>query len=414
MPKTRYYIPRFKVSSRALCNDAAAATWIFANEELTIDERGFTLIPYGFWRHAAGWQKFGKDQATAICNAFNSAVGQIKRALVGLPVFKGHPDQPEFRAEFPDDTPYGQVAELEARAEGLAIKMVLSNAGADLVRKGLKFISPRWDALPNGEKDDATVWEPYKLLSIGLVAKPNIPNASLVNHAANIMNKKDLIALFALAADATDEQVTAAVTAAAKRPTAESLSNAQTEATTAKGALAAANAKLTEANTKLSDTATALANEQKAHRTALVNAAFKEGRITEADVPAWTRRLETSFADESKALSNIAPVVKVRGITDSLAAVITEVNQRLQSMSPEQRDEWSKTGILANDDSTDGAGGGDDMSNVRKLCNLVDAEMKKPSYDGIKDPNARRSAAMRNVLTVHKHFTQMKATDAGS
>ena len=44
-------------------------------------------------------------------------------------------------------------------------------------------------------------------------------------------------------------------------------SNAQTEATTAKGALAAAN-------TKIAETATALANEQKAHRTALVNAAF--------------------------------------------------------------------------------------------------------------------------------------------
>ena len=412
MPKTRYYIPKFKLHSASLCNNAVAV--VFSNAELTIDDRGWTVIPYGMWRHALGWQQFGMEQATAICNAFAIMATKLKRAIVGLPIFNGHPDEPEYEAEFPDKTEYGQLAEMEARADGLAMKLVLSNEGANLTKTGLKYISPRWNADVIGEKDGEKVWAPREMLSVGLVKKPNIPNMSLVNKGTDLMQKKDLIALFALAADATDEQVTAAVTAAAKRPTAESLSNAQTEATTAKGALAAANAKLTEANTKLSDTATALANEQKAHRTALVNAAFKEGRITEADVPAWTRRLETSFADESKALSNIAPVVKVRGITDSLASVITEVNQRLQSMSREQRDEWSKTGILANDDSTDGAGGGDDMSNVRKLCNLVDAEMKKPSYDGIKDPNARRSAAMRNVLTVHKHFTQMKATDAGS
>ena len=414
MPKTRYYIPRFKVSSRALCNDAAAATWIFANENITIDDRGFTVIPFGMWRHPQGWQRFGKEQAEAICNAFNSVVGQSKRVLVGLPIFQGHPAQPELASEFPDKTQYGQLSNMEVRPEGLALQMVLSNDGADLVRSGYKFPSPRWDAMPTGEKDGATVWDPFKMLSVGLVKRPNIPSASLINHSTDLMNKKDLIALFGLAADSTDEAVTSAVAAAAKRPTTDSLSNAQTEATTAKAKVTELETSLTNAAKEKTDLATALANEQKAHRTALVNAAFKEGRITEADVPAWTRRLETSFADESKALSNIAPVVKVRGITESLAAVITEVNQRLQSMSPEQRAEWSKTGILANDDSTDGAGGGDDMSNVRKLCNLVDAEMKKPSYDGIKDPNARRSAAMRNVLTVHKHFTQMKATDAGS
>ena len=30
-----------------------------------------------------------------MCNAFKSVCGRIKRAIVGLPIFKGHPDEPE-------------------------------------------------------------------------------------------------------------------------------------------------------------------------------------------------------------------------------------------------------------------------------------------------------------------------------
>ncbi len=120
--------------ARSLSNDAGAATIIFSNADLTVDEQGWTLIPYGMWQHAMGWQKFGKEEATAICNAFSSWMGKIRRAITGLPVFKGHPDQPELAAEFPDASEYGQVAEMQARENGLAIKQVLSNAGAELVK----------------------------------------------------------------------------------------------------------------------------------------------------------------------------------------------------------------------------------------------------------------------------------------
>ena len=46
-------------SPRTLSNNALGATIIFANGELTVDERGWTVIPYGLWRHAMGWQRFG-------------------------------------------------------------------------------------------------------------------------------------------------------------------------------------------------------------------------------------------------------------------------------------------------------------------------------------------------------------------
>jgi hypothetical protein len=407
MPKTRYYIPKFKLNSASLCNNAVAV--VFSNAELTIDDRGWTVIPYGMWRHPLGWQQFGMEQATAICNAFAIMATKLKRAIVGLPIFNGHPDEPEYEAEFPDKTEYGQLAEMEARADGLAMKLVLSNDGANLTKMGLKYISPRWNADVIGEKNGEKVWAPREMLSVGLVKKPNIPNMSLVNKGTDLMQKKDLIALFGLAADSTDEAVTSAVAAAAKRPTTDSLSNAQTEATTAKAKVTELETSLTNAAKEKTDLATALANEQKAHRTTLVNVAFKEGRITEAQVPIWQKRLDANFADESKALTNMAPVIKVKGITDSMSGLITDLNARLAKMTDAERAEWSKVGVLTNDDM--GGGAGDDLANVKELCNLVTTEMKKGAYDHIKDPNQRYAQAMKNVLAVHKKFTDIKDAD---
>ena len=394
MSKIRLYIPKFRKNSSALCNSGTAV--VFSNADLTMDDRGWTVIPFGMWRHPMGWQQFGKEQATAICNAFRTVAGALKRAIVGLPVFNGHPDDPAYAAEFPDKTEYGQIANMEVREDGLAMQLVLSNDGAKLAKNGLRFISPRWNADVIGKKNGEEVWEPNEMLSVGLVKKPNIPNMSLVNKSTDLMNKKDLIALFGLAADSTDEAVTQAVTAAAKRPTAESLSNVQAEATTAKTDLANASTKLTEAQT-------ALSNERRAHRETLVNSAFKDGRITQAEVPVWTKRLEASFADESKALANLAPVVKVKGVTDSMASLVNEVNQKLQAMTPEQRAEWSKTGVLVNDD---GEGGSDSpMANVKSACDLANANIKKGTYDHIKDPNQRWATALSDVFKMHKKFT---------
>lgn len=394
-----------KNRTRTLCNYAPGATIIFTNADLTVDEAGWTKIPYGLWRHSMGWQQFGKEEAIAICNAFTSIMGRIKRAIVGLPVFKGHPDEPGMAAEFPDKHEYGQVSEMKAMDDGLAIRQVLSNAGADLVRSGLKFISPRWDAKPIGEKDDATVWSPYKMLSIGLVKRPNIPNASLVNHSStpDIMNKKDLIELFKLAADATDEQVRDAVAAASQRPSAESLSNAEGKLAGKDTEIVALKSSVTALTTERDTANTALANERKSHRTSLINAAVKDGRVKPADLDLWKGRLETNFAAESVTLSNLAPVIKTTATTEQAALAL--LNQRLSGMSEEERRSFLASGTLSNDD---GDGPSSDMANVKELCNMVNKEMKSGNYDHIKDPNQKYSAAMGNVLKLHKKFLQTK------
>jgi hypothetical protein len=402
-----------------LSNVAHCASFVLLNGDLSVDENGWTIIPYGMWRHSQGWQRFGKEQATSICNAFASVVGRIKRALTGLPVFKGHPDDPAFEDQFPDKTEYGQVAKMEVRDNGLAIQQVLSTAGADLVQKdGLKFISPRWDAERVGDRNGVPMWLPTKMISVGLVKRPNIPNQSLANHATlsnasldeDFMNKKDLIALFGLAADASDDAVSTALSNAAKRPTVEALSNAETAKTAAERAKALADTELATTKISLSnvtaerDTATtALSNERKAHRATLVNSAISDGRIKAADEKLWTARLEGNFDAEAKALSNLKPTIKVHGTTEQDALVsLAEVNAKLQSMTPEQRAEWSKTGIMANEDVMGAPG--DDMSNVRVIANLVADEMKSPKYDKCKSNSQKHSMAFAAVMKAHPEF----------
>jgi hypothetical protein len=375
--------------TRSLCNNAATGTIIFANADMSVDDAGFTLIPFGIHRHSMGWQQFGKAEAEAICNAFGGMIGKIKRFVSSLPVFKGHPDQKEFANEFPDKTQYGQVAEMEAREDCLAVKMAISNEGEALIRGGLKYISPRWDARQVGAKDGEPVWSPFKMLSIGLVDRPNIPNAKLVNHAPEFMNKAALIALFKLAADATDAQVEAALANAAARPTTETLTNAQTELATAKVALA-------NVTTERDTAATSLSNERKAHRLTLVNAAVKDGRITAADIALWTGRLETGFEAESKVLANMTPTVKTNATTEQIA--LKALSNRLAAMTDVERAEFIKTGTMANDD--DGA----DMANVHELHALVNLECEGDSCKKIKNPNTRYATAMQNVLKRHPKF----------
>lgn len=389
-----------KNTPTGLANEAGAGCLGFCNGEMTMDEHGWTVIPFGQWPHAKGLQNFGKDQATSIFNAWHSMMGVFKRAVVGYPVYKGHPDVPGLENEFPDKQEYGQIADMEVRSNGLAIKQVLSNAGAELVKAGWKFISPFWDAEPTGTRDGHILWSPFKINSIGLVKRPNIPNHSLAN--SSTMNKA-LIALLKLATDATDDQVVAAVTTLANNAAtgATSLANAETARTTAETAAATAKTALETANT-------ALANEKAARVTDALEGAVKTGRITIADKPVWKTRLETNFATESVALANMAPTVKVTGTAEQQA--LAKLNERLLAMTPEQRTKWATTGQLENDDDEPEGG----TANVRAISNMVASEMNSPACKHIKSYAARHAAAFNNVMKAHPEFTKGDTTPGES
>ncbi len=204
------------IETTQLTNDAPEASAL-ANA-VTIDEQGWAFIPYGDWPHEQGLQKFHRPQAEAIANSFNSMSGRFKRAVCGLPIFKGHPDLPGPPGDaYPDKDDKGQIAAMEVRPDGLALKLVLGNAGVELVRKGWKYISPYWEVARLGLSNGGfQVFEPTSLRSVGLVVKPNIPTPSLANssaHAANPTNKMnpETLKLLGLAADAKPEQIDAKI-----------------------------------------------------------------------------------------------------------------------------------------------------------------------------------------------------------
>lgn len=397
-----------------LANNApSSAALTFANASMVADDQGWTLIPYGMWPHEKGLQNFQRAQAEDIVTAFQSTWARLKRAVVGLPVFKGHPDVPGLENIFPDKTEYGQVADMEVRERGLAIKQVLSSEGAKLVRQGLKFISPFWDARPTGTRSGVIEWSPFKIFSVGLVSKPNIPNLSLANNATDFMNKADLIALFKLPADATDEQVTNAVKQSALANAA--LANAETEkgtltakVTSLETQVATLTTEKTAADTAKTTAETGLANERKARIVGCVTDGIKTGRIAPADRPLWEGRLTTNFDTESVTLANMGATIKTSFTTEQ--AALAALNERLATMTESEKSEYVRKQLgLSNDGGMD-VDGMDNSARVKAISALMDAEKNTPECQAL-PPGKRHDRAFKNVQSAHPKLFAVKGGD---
>lgn len=350
---------RVSGSWSALANDrpeAGLALVGLSNELGVVGGDGWALIPYGQHPNERGLQPFGKAEAERMVGYFKNTWASIKRAFVGMPVYRGHPDMAKtVRAElarekdaakraslqalintierrYPDKTVYGTITDLEAREAGLALRVVLTDEGAALVNEGgLGCFSPHWLCLAGAPSPDGRPTQiPEYLVSIGLTDRPNIPGTSLVNDQpeADVLSpamKKHVLQLLAalgrpLANEATDDQITAALEAAS--PIAQALV-ARPEPT----ALANEQSRATQLEAQLAAERSALVNERSAHAATvqqrnglLVADAIREGRITEAQKPVWLGRLERDFATESVALANEQPAVKTRAATTGLGA----------------------------------------------------------------------------------------------
>lgn len=325
-----------------------------SNELGVIGGDGWAIIPYGDHPNERGLQPFGRAEAERMVGYFKNTWNSIKRAFVGMPVYRGHPDMaktvrvelqrekdPAKRAglqalintierRYPDKTVYGTITDLEARDTGLALRVVLTEEGAALVNEqGLGSFSPHWLGIAGAPSPDGKPTQrPIFLVSIGLTDRPNIPGTSLVNDQPDFpaMNHKLLlIQLLAamgrpLANEASEEQIAAAQAAAIAaapgllaRPEATALVNEQGRVTQLTGELGTANIAL--ANERAAHEAT-----RKARNELLVVAAIQAGRITEAQKPVWLGRLERDFAGESVALANEQGAVKTRARTDGVGA----------------------------------------------------------------------------------------------
>lgn len=318
----------------ALANESATdrvSLFGLTNEIDAATGDGWARIGYGEWPHERGLQRFGRAQADEMVGYFKNTWNRIKRAVVGMPIFRGHPDLKAIANQYPDKGVYGAIADMEARDDGLYIRPILSEEGAALVNeKGLKYFSPHWLARKLPDENGRPVYAPAFMVSIGLTDRPNIGGTSLVNSApvgANENNKSEniimlkwLIELLGLANEATEEQVKAKVTDLLKRPEPTALANEQTARTTAETQLTEAKNKLTTAETALANERTAHAATAKARNEALVASAIKDGRVVEANRQTWLSRLDRDFATESTALANEKPVVKMQPRTANLGA----------------------------------------------------------------------------------------------
>ena len=361
--------------------------------DVQTDEHGWTVIPFGMWPHSAGYQRFGQKEAESIVEAFKSGWGKLKRAICGVPVYKGHPDNPAMANEYPDKTAYGAVSDMEVRDEGLAIKQVLIPAGSLLVANGLTRISPNWFVSDTGErKNERPIYVPTAIKSIGLTKKPNIPNLSLVNTKDDPPMKDLLIKLLALSNEATDDQILAAVTDLTKRPEGKTLDNAKNELAVATGKVAELTGKL-EVETKRADEgALALANERKSQIESTVTLAIKEGKIAAAEKETWTRVLTLDLEAGRKLLGNAKPTLKTTARVTS--ATLSEADAAARKE-------------FANDGGADEDGGGETAANSRRahIQKLVNSEMKSLSGCGVTGNSLRNKAWANMKRQYPKLFT---------
>ena len=404
-----------KISWYSLANesDLPAYEWeaVGLGNAVEIGSDGWALVPFGAWPHPDGLQQFGRDEAGSIVGYFKNTWNRIKRAVTGLPIFRGHPDLPgALGNEYTDKREYGQIADMEVRPDGLALKLVLSEAGAALVEHGAKYISPHWLANAIGKTGAGqTIFAPVFLKSVGLTARPNIPCPSLCNSAAAAAQQtkqekttmpKWLIELLGLANEATEEQAKAAVTALKTRPEATALANEQTARTAAEGKATALEATVTAltnekkaVETKLTETQTALANERKERVDGLLVAAVRAGRILDAERETWRGRLLANFPAESVALANAVPKVKT---ASEIPTMLAELQHQMEA-------------TLGN------AGGGGkepdgDEAKGSKIKAAVEKEMAK--LGNIKNAHARYNTAFANVKRANpKWFAQAAASE---
>lgn len=324
--------------------------------DLTAGDGWAQIAPYGRWPHREGLQVFERADAEAIVAQFKSTWGRIKRAVVGIPLFRGHPDHIQFANTHTDATAYGQWSDLAARADGLWGRPVISPAGAALIESGLKYLSPNWRCLRVPLANSA-VWRPRILDSVGLTDTPNIPGRSLVNTTPPPMNPSLLLQLLTalglpVEPAPTDDQLNAHLTAAiplakslAARPdpastTAPTASNSPSTPAAVSDPAATkpvANETTTAAATtvaalhsQLSALSSQLTAAQAARNAALVTAAVSLGRIPEAARPVWLGRLERDFAAESVALANESGALKTTPRTAALGT------RKLDSAAAEQ------------------------------------------------------------------------------
>jgi hypothetical protein len=293
----------------AAANDSGLIRVIGAINEAIGTADWVRIAPYGEWPNEVGLQVFDRAGAEKMIAAFNTVVEKAANLWRGLPIYEGHPDNAEWLKKNPGykRLAVGRVKELQARDDGLWGRVAFNEQGNAIVRgdaPAYEAQSPHWGMAPITYRGKRAM-HPEALYSLGLTNTPNIPGTQLgLNEAIepeiSTAMKSQLIQLLAalgktVAADATDDQLTAALNEAT--PIATAAVAAVNELATVKPKLTTAEAALTTATNESATLRTQVTAERAARAEAVLTAAMNEGRITEAQRPEWLGKLTAANAD---------------------------------------------------------------------------------------------------------------------
>lgn len=144
------------------------------------------IAPLGDHPHPFGIQRLNKNSAQKMIRQFYSLQGIIKRCFAALPIYVGHPDDINFsnRPDHQDKIIYGRIHDLEVRKDGLWAFSRWSKNGQKLIEgtaPAYQYLSPRWVMHHMGDN----IFEPRRLISVGLTNQPNIPSNSLCSPASD-------------------------------------------------------------------------------------------------------------------------------------------------------------------------------------------------------------------------------------
>jgi hypothetical protein len=315
------------------------------NDAFDAAQAWFRISPYGDFpvtvtvdgRKKRVIQRVDRKAADEMVAGFNSLAGRTARLFRGLPIYIGHPDDPEWLAKHPG-TPtsaQGRIKELQAREDGLWGRHAMNEAGAALISgEGAPFDSqsPHFGLLPVND----TVCRPMKLFSIGLTNNPNIPDTAIgINEAMpaeQFPMKEQLLKLlaalgFTVAADSDETKVTTAVNEALPKATAAvaaqgELSSAKSLLTAAVNEKSAMQTQLTTATNEAAAAKAAVTAEREARTEIVLTRAVNEGRISQAQRPEWKGKLiaATDFSATETELGNLKKAVNTKSAVADLGA----------------------------------------------------------------------------------------------
>lgn len=331
----------FTSAMNAATSAINAASGVF--HELALPETGehsfrFRLAAYGEYpvEDVSGKsiiQVVDRQAAETMAANYGSVVGKLANFFRGIPMFEGHADDAAWLAKNPGHkaSAVARIKSIEPADDGIYVTAALNSDGEALLGGDApKYTgqSPYWrlSEIPGR----AGHFRPILLWSVALTNNPNIMTNtialnSLQGMAEDIpeisptadtgetdnteiemkLTPEALAALgFAPDADPSSDEISAAIVQMIGEK-----AEAEAKMATAEEVTIAANSRLTLVETELNLVRGTAVDT-------VITEAINTGRITDADKPAWTAALNTSFATESAKLKTLMPVLNTANRVD--------------------------------------------------------------------------------------------------